>query len=760
MKKFLAAFISLILICCGTVFATQSFGFADGGDGITLSLVSDITSSLTTNDVGKQFSVKPTVSNPSQIVLGDSQVALNYDTAVYEFIGLTPPNDSDIKDAVLTRNSDNGTVKNGYIEISLITTNDTISKANWNFGSCKFKIKKIPANETEGAISFNSDGVEILTEEGDPVESLNGLDTKYQPSFRAPSNLCVLQTLSVNGQSLTANGTTYTYNAPYSYNKLSNVTYTVSPNAKITFSPALNSNLTQQNTPVTITVTAEDNVTSATYTLNVNRAAAESVNNLTSLVLNNRGAQILTKSGADLSGNNMTFTLGAPVAYADRNELSLEFTKAGNYSTAQCFIDGTAKGNSSFSLGNLASGDHVVQVKVTAQSGDTNTYTINFTVTAADTTNKLSSLKIELLSGTPVNLTPDFSPEVLNYSATVPSGTQKVKVIANFDCTLSTVTGDGEQPVNDSIKVTVTAEDGSSNTYTIVVAEEKDVSGLQLIDTVAYGVEADGTEHVLDITNTSLDNYFKITIPYSLAKVTKFKISADWSDKSYDVQGINTAIEITENPFVHRVLFVKGGVEEKRITFDIIRETNEVTLAKLSYNGENVTLTDATDYSVKVEKDAKFITVVAEPTDKNAKVTLTSSGGEAAEEGLPLENGGDGWTLIVIKVESTAGNTGFYTLRVKKGGVVGVPWWVWMIIVILAILILILLIALIVKSKKSPPPPRTTRVQVTHVKPVGGSSYNDADIRRSIAEQEQRIKDLEDRDDGGFGDPFDFKQHR
>lgn len=760
MKKFLVAFLSMILISCGTVFATQSFAFADGGDGISLSLVSDITGALTTNDVGKQFNVTATVSNPSEIVLGDSQVGLNYNTEVYEFIGHTPPNDSDIKEAVLTRNSDNGTKKNGYIEISITCTDGTISKANWNFGSCQFKIKKIPANDVEGAISFNSDGVEIMTEEGDFVEAVEGLDTKFQLNFREPSNLCVLQTLSVNGQSLTASGTTFTYDAPYSYNKLSNVQYTVSTGAKITFSPALNSNLTQLNTPVTITVTAEDNVTTKTYTLNINRAAPETVNNLTKLILKNRGVQILTKTGDELLGTNLSFTPNAPVAYADRNELTLDFTKSGSFSTVECFVDGASKGSSQFSLGNLTSGDHTVQVKVTSQSGVTNTYTINFTVAAADTTNKLSALKIELLNGTPVNLTPDFSPEVLNYSATVPSGTQKVKVTAQVDVTLTTVTGDGEQPVNDSIKVVVTAQDGSSSTYTIVVAEEKDVSGLQLLNTVAYGVEPDGTEHVLDITNTSLDNYFKITIPYSYVNVTKFKISADWSDKTYEVQGINTAIEITENPFVHRVLFIKGGVEEKRITFDIIRETNEVTLAKLTVNGESVTLTDATDYYVSVAKDVKVITVVAEPTDKNAKVTLTSSGGEATEEGLPLEKGGDGWTLIIIKVESTAGNTGFYTLRVKKGGVVGVPWWVWMIIVVLAILILVLLIALIVKSKKSPPSPRTTRVQVTTIKPAGGSTYNDAELRRSLAEQEQRIKDLEDRDDGGFSDPFDFKQHK
>ncbi|MDE7301639.1 MAG: cadherin-like beta sandwich domain-containing protein, partial [Clostridia bacterium] len=592
-KILIALFAVLFVSVACSLFAVSETALADGG------VVVEMTSTLTeikSSEPNKEFTVSAKVKNPAGSELFGGQITIEFDVAVFEYVDVVK------NTALKTSDIDRSTQAQklwpqGIYTIRADQDGEPISLTEWDMGGIKLKLKNgvSPTVGAQSEIRFS----ECLLADmlGDDVNATFSTDS-IDVSFTAASNLCELQTLSVNGQSLTGSGNTFTYNAPYSYNKLSNVVYTASQGATVTFSPELNSDLTDANTPVTITVTAEDKVTTNEYTLNVNRAAAETVNNLTSLILKNGTTQIYTKANADLLGQDLTFTVDEPVAYADRNQLSLQFNKSGSYSTVESFIDNTSKGsNTQFSLGNLASGDHTVQVKVTAQSGVTNTYTIKFTIAAADVTKTLSSLKIELLNGTPVNLTPDFSPEVFNYSATVPFGTEKVKVTATVDAPLSKITGDGEQPVNDSIKVTVKAEDGSSYTYTIVVAPEKDTSGLQLIDTKAFVVEADGiTEHMLNITGTSLDNYFKITIPYQYANLTKFIIRADWGDKTYTVEGINTVMQIPESS-EHRVRFVKGGVEERFIVFDIIRETNEVTLAKLTYNDVTITLTDATDYS-------------------------------------------------------------------------------------------------------------------------------------------------------------------
>ena len=129
----------------------------------------------------------------------------------------------------------------------------------------------------------------------------------------------------------------------------------------------------------------------------------------------------------------------------------------------------------------LEVGNNTIEVTVTAQDGSKGTYTINVT-READSNNDLKSLEVEGQT-----ISPEFDPDTTSYTVTVPSDVDKVTVNAEPDSDKATVTGTGEhdlQPGENTIEVTVKAEDGTEKTYTITVTKEEDD---EKITSIEYG---------------------------------------------------------------------------------------------------------------------------------------------------------------------------------------------------------------------------------------------------------------------------------
>ena len=83
---------------------------------------------------------------------------------------------------------------------------------------------------------------------------------------------------------------------------------------------------------------------------------------------------------------------------------------------------------------------------------------------------KLSSLSVEDYS-----LTPDFQPDILEYELVVPADTKSVKIKAVTMDPNAEVSGTGKvklKETNNVIKIIVTAESGSTRTYTLTIAKE------------------------------------------------------------------------------------------------------------------------------------------------------------------------------------------------------------------------------------------------------------------------------------------------
>ncbi len=214
---------------------------------------------------------------------------------------------------------------------------------------------------------------------------------------------------------------------------------------------------------ITVEVTAEDGVTTRTYTVTVTRAAS------TDATLSSLSLSGVTLAPA-FSPSTTSYTVDAASSVS-----STTVTAATTHSgaTAVVKLGGVVDADSTV---DLAVGSNTITVEVTAEDGTT-TQTYTVTVTRAVSTDAtLSSLS---LSG--VTLAPAFSPSTISYTAnaanrvssttvtpatTHPGATVAIALdgVVDSDGTVNLAVG------TNSITVVVTAEDGTTTqTYTVTV---------------------------------------------------------------------------------------------------------------------------------------------------------------------------------------------------------------------------------------------------------------------------------------------------
>ncbi|MDH8701189.1 hypothetical protein M2138_000528 [Dysgonomonadaceae bacterium PH5-43] len=143
-------------------------------------------------------------------------------------------------------------------------------------------------------------------------------------------------------------------------------------------------------------------------------------------------------------------------------------------------------------LENLVSGDNAFSVTV-KNKNNVASYKINVIIPSDDAS--LSLLKLNI--GT---LTPEFNPEVLDYKCNdIPKGTKRVIITATPTNPAATVEGATAVGVPEEggvkeLKVTVTAQNGKVQVYTITV----DI--LNSIDAIANGITINAVDGMLEVT--------------------------------------------------------------------------------------------------------------------------------------------------------------------------------------------------------------------------------------------------------------------
>jgi LEA14-like dessication related protein len=213
---------------------------------------------------------------------------------------------------------------------------------------------------------------------------------------------------------------------------------------------------------ITVVVTAQDGVTSNTYTVSVTRAAA-AIAELSSLSLSS-GTLAPAFSPA-------TTTYSASV---DNGTASISLTPLAGVGSITVNGVPTASGNPSAALA-LAVGSNSISVVVTAPNGvNSKTYTITVTRAAA------ANADLAALAVPGAVLTPAFAPGVSSYALALPAGSSSINVIAAVADANARLTVNGVAvasgsaspaillaPGSNSVLVSVTAANGSVKTYTI-----------------------------------------------------------------------------------------------------------------------------------------------------------------------------------------------------------------------------------------------------------------------------------------------------
>lgn len=260
----------------------------------------------------------------------------------------------------------------------------------------------------------------------------------------------LLESLSVNGYELSPNFVSYITNysllVNYETESLNLNIKTLDP--KATYEVIGNENFVVGKNLVQIVVTASDQVTKETYTLEVTRQKYA-----------NTYLDYLYTSEGDLKPEFKKETMEYHLQVGNEVE-SIEF-----------FGEAEDKSSTVTGLGkhNLNVGENKFKVIVTSISGVTRDYLITVT-REKDTNRDLESLVVKN-GATIYDLAPEFSKDVQEYTVTVPVGTLNVTIDGEVKAP-ATVTGFGTKTIvagENTFEVVVTSEAGETKTYTIHV---------------------------------------------------------------------------------------------------------------------------------------------------------------------------------------------------------------------------------------------------------------------------------------------------
>lgn len=205
-----------------------------------------------------------------------------------------------------------------------------------------------------------------------------------------------------------------------------------------------------------INVTSEDQTESNTYIIYIVRHVSTNTK-LSSLVVKNGAGTVTYSITPDLNDN--IFAYSATVPYdVDSISITAEPSDSGVSITITNMDEEEPE--------TLKVGDNVFRIY--ASAGDnTSIYTLTITREGA-TLNKLSGLSINGYS-----ISPNFNPDINNYTATVPYEEESIFVVAENNTQIPlTITGDGNHDLivgQNTINIDVTPPGGTANRYTIQV---------------------------------------------------------------------------------------------------------------------------------------------------------------------------------------------------------------------------------------------------------------------------------------------------
>ena len=231
-----------------------------------------------------------------------------------------------------------------------------------------------------------------------------------------------------------------------------------------------------------VEVTAEDGITKEIYEIMITRLSNDA--KLKSLIISTDDEIVqLTPS---FNPDETSYTASVPyevsnvTIVATANHPKAEFTGAG--------------------LKSLEVGANTFAIEVIAEDGTTKTYIITINRPPPSSDASLSNLSIS-----PGTLDTDFQAGITSYTVSVPYETEEIIITAEANHPAAKIDGDGRQDleVGDNLfNITVTAQDKTTKTYTIVVTREPQPQLINLILSAGEldpGFDPDITSYIVSV---------------------------------------------------------------------------------------------------------------------------------------------------------------------------------------------------------------------------------------------------------------------
>ncbi len=441
--------------------------------------------------------------------------------------------------------------------------------------------------------------------------------------------------------------TDYTMTVPYTTEKVSFTA--VANHSAATFTGAGEYALAAGAvTEVKIIVTAQDNSTKE-YKINVTRTAAATDNTLSSLKV---AGQDIFEPAKDV------YELTVPY---ETTKVMLEALANNEFAT----LVGT--GEKTLGEGGETSSFDIV---VTAQNGDTKTYTVKIKRTAcAD--NKLKGLTVS--AGT---LSPAFSADVLEYTLALEYKTKQFNVaaVANHATAKvevsSTAFTESKDVVTLVVTVTVTAQDGTTRVYTINVTRAAASTDNTLKSLTVSG----GT---LSPEFSSAVNQYTMTVENSVASILLNAVANDAKATLKSVGFTNNkdiALKVGENKFEITVTSESGVANTYKVTVTRKPSENNLLLALKPSAGKLSPTFDAnvTNYTMSVDFAVKTVTFTPTVADKTATVkveggTNLAVGANTVTVTVTAQSGAIKTYVVVITKNPADTNSDLKSLTVSSG---------------------------------------------------------------------------------------------
>ena len=444
-----------------------------------------------------------------------------------------------------------------------------------------------------------------------------------------PNNDATLSALNVNGSlvdQFNSSQESYTLDPVGAGVNSINLTATAT-DSNATVSGTGSKSLNVGDNTFDIIVTAEDGVTTKTYTINVRKQSNVATIDTISITSDPQG------------------TVNSNLANKEYNYIYDESVTSITVNAVATSPGTVTSGNGTFNVS-----DKKTIIVVTAEDGTTQSYVVNFVrKTSSDVA--LSSLKVSN-AGTDYAVSPEVSDGVLVYSVTIPHDVSSVDILATARSTRASVSGNGA--VNNigfdivTRTITVKAEDNSIANYTLNIIREKS-NNANLTD-----IKVDGV---------SVSNFNKDHINYTLDDVNGNvnSLTVTFTKENQYSNVVVTGNTLTDgNNQIKLTVTSQDGSETKVYVLNVKRKSSVAKLESLTVTSDpqgvlNPTFNpDKTSYNFDYEEQAKSVSVSATALG-NAKV-VSGTG-----EHVPTSGGS-----VSIVVEAEDGTRKTYTITFNR----------------------------------------------------------------------------------------------